>query len=318
MVQRYAPELPQELLHAVLMPLLHDIPDIPSLSAASGVSKSWRAAALHPRFWAKLQAPCYQQCSRSYHRFQKLTDEGLFVLVRRSCGVDSNGKEHKLVSLNVSQAPRLTLRGVLAALGGPSYDAGAPLLRAALDELSVANARVTVADVDDGDELLAELKSYLRPGGYPGLDVVDITRCTSENCRRLLNRYHHGCDDCGIDLCYDCVDRKAVLPCVHICSKCYGSGGGGDLMTCDQCEQRDDKAGRIYCENCSTYCDACGEHVCVDCAEIEAYAHCSDERCFAHFCEHCAFELENLQMPISTIIVESEPSEESLNHRKGD
>ena len=292
-VQRYAPHLPLELMHAVLRPVRHDIV---TLSAAAGVSKSWRAAALHPRYWAKLQAPAYQQCSRSYNRFQKLTDEGLAVLVRRACGSDPDGKQHKLGSLTVSRESRLTLRGVLAALGGPRDDAGAPLLHGALDGLQVAGARTTVDDVEDAGELFPELQSFLRPGSYPGLDVADIAQCTNENCSRLLERYHHGCDDCGIDLCYGCVDRKAVAPCGHICSKCYGSGGDGGLLTCDKCEQRDDKAGGIYCENCSSYCDACDEHVCVDCAEIEAYVYCSGSRCFAHFCEHCAFELENLQM----------------------
>jgi hypothetical protein len=185
-VQHCAPDLPQELMHAVLLPLLRDIP---SLSAAAGVSKSWRAAALHPHYWANLQAPSYQHCPRSYYRFQKLTDEHLAVLVRRSCGFDPDGNEHKLFSLNVSQAPNLTLRGVLAALGAPRDDAGTPLLRDALDYLHVAGARITEEDVEDADELLAELQSYLRPGGFRRLDVDRLAQCTNENCHCLLGLF---------------------------------------------------------------------------------------------------------------------------------
>jgi hypothetical protein len=66
-----------------------------------------------------------------------MTDERLAALVRRACGVDSDGNVHKLLSLRVTFAP-VTLRGVLAALRAPRNDDGEPLLRGSLRKLRVA------------------------------------------------------------------------------------------------------------------------------------------------------------------------------------
>ena len=120
LVQRYAPDLPRELLHAVLLAL--GVDNV-TLSAAAGVNKSWRAAALHPRFWAHLPLDVSFDVPQQNQRCRNLSDEDLAVLVRRACGsVVDDG--HKLLTLSVRNAPRLTLRGVLAALGGPRDDAG--------------------------------------------------------------------------------------------------------------------------------------------------------------------------------------------------
>ena len=302
--QRCTLDLPLELMHAVLLALGHDIV---ALSAMAGVNKSWRAAALHPKFWAHLPLTVKFGDPRPYPRFGNLTDDDLAVLVRRACGTDG-GYEHKLVVLEVGRrAPYLTLRGVLAALGGPRDDVGTPLLRGALEELSVAGVLADDID-DDARALFRELRSYVRPrkpgnvypgGPYQPMDVNRIAQC-SGTCQRLIGRYASGCDDCGIALCSDCIFRRAIEPCNHICGGCYDPADEEELDTCALCGDT-----RRYCNGCSSFCDNCFENVCKSCAEQTQYVACAASYdCFsadefrgtATFCNHCAFELEHVKM----------------------
>lgn len=286
LVQRYAPDLPRELLHAVLLALGVDIV---TLSAAAGVNKSWRAAALHPRFWAHLplKAPAFdpQPC---WH-FRNLTDVGLAVLVRRACGTVGDD-EHKLVFLSVDWTTRVTLRGVLKALGGPRDDAGTPLLRGALDELRVAGLQIMAHDVDDAEALLLELQSYLR-NDFLGLsDVSAIEQCTADMCTRLLGHERRGCADCGIALCEACFFYGAVVTCDHMCNTCFFSPAWPDyLINCSRCP-RSHPDGRAfwYCFSCTSYCHGCAEFLCLDCQGEIQYFECAASDCRRGFCESCA------------------------------
>ena len=94
--RQYAPELPPEVLHAIFLPLAGDMR---TLCAAACVNTSWHTAALHPRLWRKLHA------DRDGKLVAKtMTDARLAMLVRRACGVDAGGKQHKLVSLRVTES----------------------------------------------------------------------------------------------------------------------------------------------------------------------------------------------------------------------
>ncbi len=131
---RYAPDLPPDLLDAIMLPLAGHIS---TLCAAACVNKAWHAAALHPRLWAKLNTQVLgKSCLYS------LTDARLATLVRRACGFDADGNAHTLLSLRAtSSKSEVTLRGVLAALRGPRDGAGAPLLLGALRTLHVRGVK---------------------------------------------------------------------------------------------------------------------------------------------------------------------------------
>jgi hypothetical protein len=289
LVQRYAPDLPRELLHAVLLAL--GVDNV-TLSAAAGVNKSWRAAALHPRFWAHLPLDVSFDVPQQNQRCRNLSDEDLAVLVRRACGsVVDDG--HKLLTLSVRNAPRLTLRGVLAALGGPRDDAGTPLLLGALDELSVAGVDITEDDANDSEALILELQSYMRPDGIGRLDVERITQCTVGDCCSLLGFEPAGCDNCGTELCATCVAYRIVEPCDHICSSCYIPGETG-LFNCDICE-RNGKTSGGYCDSCYKWCAVCEEQVCVSCAEATLYVGCNGPGCDVSFCKQCTL-MERVEM----------------------
>jgi hypothetical protein len=105
---RFAPELPAKVLHAILLPLAGDIA---TLCAAACVSTSWNCQALHPRLWKKLELhpPLYAtatgaETSCQSTKPQYLTDERLAMLVRRACGLDADGNEHKLLSLRATHS----------------------------------------------------------------------------------------------------------------------------------------------------------------------------------------------------------------------
>ena len=129
MEEPYSPELTPEAVHAILT--TRPGRDLATLWAAAGVSKAWRAAALNPRLWPERLSPLSLLTWPG--GVEKLTDKSLAVLISRVCGADLDGKQRderntrELVSLNLGgalyrtlEAQQVTLRGVLAALGGPA------------------------------------------------------------------------------------------------------------------------------------------------------------------------------------------------------
>ena len=303
----YAPELPPVVMHAILCQLAGDVR---TLCAVACVSPSWQEASVDPRLWAKLDT---RDGAASVSRV--LTDERLKRLVHRACGTDADGKAQKLVSLDVSRATEVTLRGVLAALHGPRDDAGAPLLRGTRHELNVESVCCTAMDETHAAERLHELRSFLLPTAWPAglwctraaflLDVHATIKCCTRQlsgvvCNRLASRHADCCEDCGVSLCDRCWSvalREKEAQCEHMCAKCldYNDDDQGPMVTCPYCvEKSSDTLGRRYCQFCMFFCDLCDARACHDCEFDMQPVFC--EGCNVLSCGHCAFDLDQMEM----------------------
>jgi len=314
--RQYAPELPPEVLHVILLPLAGDMR---TLCAAACVNTSWKAAALHPRLWRKLHAD-----RDGVLVAQTMTDARLAMLVRRACGVDAGGKEYKLASLRVTHAP-VTMRGVLAALRGPRGDDGEPLLRSTLRTLRVSGLPMPRRSAAKLIKLIEKLSDFVRPTmcgdndlGYKNLDLRGgMTPCTNELddgevCGRAASTQDNWCQECNHALCGRCrtIDETA---CEHMCGRCGNCRG--ELYSCasdhhmdqrycwfcmdsccGQCDVRDIDGG--YCKDCApygwTWCDS-GRNSCrrVFCDLDECHKSLKwCESCSRHYCWCCNYLLD--------------------------
>jgi len=289
--RRYAPELPSEVLRKILLPLAGDMR---TMCAAACVSTSWHAAALHPRLWRKLHA------DRDGHLIAKTTtDSRLKLLVRRACGVDAEGNEHKLVSLCVSFAP-VTLRGVLAALRGPRNADGTPLLHGALRTLRVSGLPFPEGDEKKG-KLTRDLSSFVRPprpDGHSNFDLLGgMTPCTAthdgEACGRAASLRTHWCVLCDSALCRQCcIYNPTACNCENMCEGCGCCHE--PLFLCSSCRSSG-SSHRHFCKDCMCVCcgdcdpDAFDGGHCLECATFCDYRWCDGDRCKPRvYCNDCS------------------------------
>ena len=313
--RQYAPELPPEVLHAIFLPLAGDMR---TLCAAACVNTSWHTAALHPRLWRKLHA------DRDGKLVAKtMTDARLAMLVRRACGVDAGGKQHKLVSLRVTHAT-VSLRGVLAALRGPRGDHGDPLLRESMRTLRVAGLPFPARGTN---KLIEGLFDFLRPSRWVphGEDLRNLdlrggmTPCTheldvGEVCGRAASTRKNWCQQCNHALCGRCRTINEAA-CEDACSRCgncrgemFSCASNEDSRyciccmdsCCGQCDDRDIDGG--YCKDCAkggwTWCDS-GRNSCQrvfcdldDC--LKSLKWCEGESCTRHYCWSCDYLLDEV------------------------
>jgi hypothetical protein len=110
---QFAPELAPDVLHAILLPLAGDIG---TLCAAACVNTSWRAAAMHPRLWRKLDVRRLRAEWR-HACLDDLTNERLAALVRRACCTDADGVAHALVSLRATGSTHMANHAARRACG---------------------------------------------------------------------------------------------------------------------------------------------------------------------------------------------------------
>jgi hypothetical protein len=288
-IRRYAPELPPDVLHAIFMPLAGDMR---TLCAAACVSTSWHTAVLHLWLWRKLHA----DRDGKLVAHNTMTDERLAALVRRACGVDSDGNVHKLLSLRVTFAP-VTLRGVLAALRAPRNDDGEPLLRGSLRKLRVAGLPFPARGAN---KLIEGLNDFLRPSRFadanndlPDFDLRGgMTACTheldnGEVCGRAASTLMHWCEECNHALCGRC-RIEYLSACEHMCSNCGCCSD--DFYSCRNCEHGDHV--QRYCYSCMCICGggcSLDDGLCRNCARWDGdWDWCKGYGCSRSCCYHCS------------------------------
>jgi hypothetical protein len=312
--RRWAPELPSEVLHAILLPLAGDIG---TLCSAACVSTSWHAAALHPRLWNKLDLhpPLYEitpglKAWTESKKGQHLTDERLAMLVRRACGLDADGNAHKLLSLRATiKSYEVTLRGVLAALRGPRSAGGKMLLHGALRTLHVSGLKHRFSKSDD--KLVAALCKFVRPAAdgsaRPNLDVFGgITPCTRQLddgtvCGRVASTLEHACEECDVALCAGCCRYGEYTVCEHMCGNCGRCCDADELELCLSCDAKSHRA--LFCSACMWHCkaDGCTQEAvyCLNCADfVDEYVWCSSCGHRGACCDDCAFDGGHMAMCI--------------------
>jgi hypothetical protein len=270
----HAPELPHDVLVALLTPLAGDVA---ALCAAACVASAWRAAARAPSLWRELRFSTERNRRVAARR---LTDARLAVLAARACGA--------LTHLELEGCAGVTLRGVARALS--QHDDAPPLAL-----LSVRGVRAGRRD----DRLYAQLLA--RVAAPHLLDVASVGRLVlcdatpaedgGARCSRVCVAEDELCAACAIFCCPDCAaaaQGARAPPCGDLCDTCFQpSEEADDFFDCARCG--DATAVNGHCFDCVCSCDACHIILCDKCSFEDNGMWMCSRCCGAYFCDECAW-----------------------------